>query len=565
MAQIRRLAAVALAASLLSACTEQAAAPSGLPAVPSATGDGARRPLVGSHYFGNAWPVNFIAGFRRADVPGDFRRLADDGFNSVVLVVSWGDFQPVTSPCCQYDERAWERLHFLLEQARIAKLRVVLRVGYAWSYHPLAGDSSERAHALMNQPQARAAYLRFVQRLARETGDKPQVVLTFMTWEDQWLRRIDDDARGDFRQFAASRTDAASFLAPQAELPTPTGDHAALFNAYWDWLVIEKIYKPAAAELPSLSYEARIDKEPNYVTSPDGARRIDRWLGHEGMLRQRPGHPVTIYWAPFWGAQNDGEKLSAERSLVLLQALLTEVRGNTAGQPLYIDQFNVVDNTLGHERNAVIASDQIPAFLDGAVCTLKANDVLGYAFWTGRDYAESPVFNPAFGYGLDGWTWQGAGDGTEALEAMPIGDFRLRLRAGDGISQVITPRRGRVPQADARPDRTCVTADVARPSQLSVRAGAGAAVALDFPKAGRQTQCAPIAPAPVADALDLHLQLQGGELALLDVQLFDHVQVGDIYGRDGKPGPLRDAVRRMNGDFRAPVMPARCDVATPDG
>ncbi len=565
MAQIRRLAAVALAAALLAACSERAAAPAVSPAAPTAIESSKLGPLAGSHYFGNAWPMNFIAGFRRADVPGDFRRLADDGFNSVVLVVSWGDFQPVTAPCCQYDERAWERLHFLLEQARIANLRVVLRVGYAWSYHPLAGDTSERVHALMNQPQARAAHLRFVQRLARETADKPQVALTFMTWEDQWLRRIDDSARGDFQQFAATRPDAAPFLAGQASLPTPTGDHAALFNAYWDWLVIEKIYTPSAAELPSLSYEARIDKEPNYVVGPDGTRHIDRWLGHEGMLRQRPGHPVTIYWAPFWGARNEGEKLPAERSLALLQALLTEVRGNTTGQPLYIDQFNVVDNTLGYERNAVIASDEIPAFLDRAVCTLKANDVLGYAFWTGRDYAENPVFNPAFGYGLEGWTWQGAGDGSEALEAMPMGDFRLRLQAGDGVSQAITPKRGRVPRADARSDRTCVTAEVARPSQLLVRAGAGTAVSLDFPAAGRQTQCALIEPAPVADVLDLRLQLQRGELALLDVQLFDHVQLGGITGRDGKPGPLRDAVRRMNGDFRAPVTPARCRVATPAG
>src|SRR6478736_8102747 len=113
-------------AIVLSACGQPAVAP-------TATAP----PLVGVHYFGTAWPMNFIGGFRRASVPGDFRRIAGDGFNSVVLLVSWGDFQPVTSPCCQYDERAWERLHFLLEQARLAKLQVVLRVGCACTFHPL--------------------------------------------------------------------------------------------------------------------------------------------------------------------------------------------------------------------------------------------------------------------------------------------------------------------------------------------------------------------------------------------------------------------------------------------
>jgi len=318
-----------------------------------------------------------------------------------------------------------------LEQARLAKLRVVLRVGYAWTYHPLAGDSSERAHRLMNQPEARAAYLRFVQRLSRETADRPEVALTFMTWEDQWLRRIDESGRADFRQFAASRPDARAILSPQAPLPTATGDQAALFNAYWDWLVIEKLYTPATAHLPSLSYEARIDKEPNYVTGPDGVRTIDRWLGHEGMLRQRPGHPVTIYWAPFWGADNQGEKLGAERSLALLQALLADVRGHTHGQPLFIDQFNVIDNSVGHEANAALRADEIAPFLDRAVCTLKENGVMGYAFWTGQDYAENPLYNPAFGYGLDGWSWQGPGAARQALEAMPMGDFQLRLHAGE--------------------------------------------------------------------------------------------------------------------------------------
>ena len=62
--------AVALAAALLAACSERAAAPAVSPAAPTAIEGSKLGPLVGSHYFGNAWPMNFIAGFRRADVPG---------------------------------------------------------------------------------------------------------------------------------------------------------------------------------------------------------------------------------------------------------------------------------------------------------------------------------------------------------------------------------------------------------------------------------------------------------------------------------------------------------------
>jgi len=550
--RIRPVAALLLAAAL-AACGQPAVAP---PDAQQAAKDAPKAPLVGVHYFGTAWPMNFIGGFRRAAVPGDFRRIADDGFNSVVLLVSWGDFQPVTSPCCQYDERAWERLHFLLEQARLAKLQVVLRVGCACTFHPLAGGSGERVQRLLNQPAERAAYLQFVQRLGRETAGEPQVVLTFMSWEDQWLRSIDESGRADFQQFAATRPDAGALLSPRASLPTATGDQAELFNAYWDWLVIEKLYTPATAYLPSLSYEARIDKEPAYVTGPDGVRRVDRWLGHEGMLRQRPGYPVTMYWAPFWGAANQGEKLDAKRSLKLLRALLKDVRQHAA-QPLFIDQFNVIDNTVGFEANAQIRAEEIPPFLDRAACTLKTNNVMGYAFWTGQDYAENKLYNPAFGYGLDGWQWQGEGDGRTPLEAMPMGDFQLRLRAGDGVSQTVPSSRGRVLAVDGLPDQACVTADVTQPAQLSMPAGNGPGVPLGFPAIALQTRCAAIEPQPVDGALDVRLALARGELALRDVRIFDHVQLGGMYDLDGRPGAILPAVRKMNHDFRE--EPSRCE------
>ncbi len=175
-------------------------------------------PMMGVHYFGNAWPKNFIAGFRRANVPADFARIAADGFNSVVLVVSWGDFQPVMSPCCTDDERAWERLQFLLDQAERAHLKVVLRVGFPHSFHPHSGDVDVRLIGLTNEAGARAAYQQFVQRLGREIHGHPEVVLAFMSWEDQHLTKITEAARDDYRAFAATRPELSWM--PDAALPT---------------------------------------------------------------------------------------------------------------------------------------------------------------------------------------------------------------------------------------------------------------------------------------------------------------------------------------------------------
>ena len=160
-------------------------------------------------------------------------------------------------------------------------------------------------------------------------------------------------------------------------LPDATRD-ARLFHGYWDWLVIEKLLEPAAPLFPALSFEARIDSEPRLEPGPDGAPVVAEWITHDGMMRMPQGHPLTIYWAPFWGALNRGEQLPAARSLELLDALLRQ-SAEKSGRPLFIDQFNFVDNTPGHEHNAVIRPEEIPAFLHDAVCTMKRHDVLGYA------------------------------------------------------------------------------------------------------------------------------------------------------------------------------------------
>jgi hypothetical protein len=562
--------------AVLGACRREdagreAAATGDSTGVPAAPGDGSTREIpdappelrgrVAAHWFGGQWPKNWLAGFRRADVAGDFATLKADGFDTVVLLVAWGDFQPVAAPCCTWDERAFERLRFVLERADAAGLKVMLRIGYGWSFHPEAGDVGERQQAVLNRDDVRAAYHAFVRRIGAEVAGRDEVVLAFMSWEDQWLRRVDPSAQALFDEYAA--TLPADAPRP-AGLPDPTAD-ARTFHGYWDWLVREKFYRPAVGTLPNLSYEARIDREPVWSTGADGERVVAEWLPHEGMY-DLPGAPLlTIYWAPFWGALNRGEQLTAARSLELLTALLREARGR-GGKPLFVDQFNVVDNTPGHEHNAVLAPAEIPAFLHRAACVLRAEGVAALGIWTARDYAESPLYNPAFGYGLDGWTLRDgdAAAPASALEALAGGDFRVRLVPGRTLAQRVPARHGRLPRAgDALDDRTCVEADVRAPGVLQVRAG-GAAATLSFAVAGRHRRCAAIVPAPGDDGLDVALTPESGDLAVRSVQVFDHVQYGGLRTLDGDEGPLLEPMRRLAADFRAEPLPARCAVPAPD-
>jgi len=536
--------------------TPSTSAATGAAAVAVAAAPDPLQGRVAAHYFGRQWPKNFIAGFRREHVAEDFARLRADGFDTVVLLVSWGDFQPVMDPCCGYDERAFERLHFLLERADEQELKVMLRLGYAWFFHPGAGDVGDRQHRLMNQPEARDAFQRFLARLSRELTDHPHVVLGFMSWEDQWLRQIDESARADYLEYLAtlppdpSRTDV---------LPDPV-NQSLLFHGFWDWLVIEKLYRPALSQFPRLSYEARVDREPRFEPGPDGAPVVAEWIGHEGMTRLPDDQVLTIYWAPFWGAVNQGEQLPAERSLHLFDVMLKET-SDEGRRPLFIDQFNFVDNTPGHESNAVLRPEEIASFLHQSVCLMRSRGVVGYGLWTARDYAENSLHNPTFGYGLEGWDLQRtAGPAAAALQSLPSGDFQLRLEAGDQLAQRVPGRHGRLPRSgDELADQVCVEAEVIAPGLLTVQAGTGPATTLDFDAAGRQRRCGTLMPEPVDGDLPVTLRLRDGELALREVHIFDHVQHGGLYGLDGEPGPLLDAVRRMNRDFRAEPAPRRCD------
>lgn len=508
---------------------------------------------VAAHWFGRQWPKNFLPGFRREHVPGDFAQLKADGFDTVILLVPWGDFQPVFDPCCSYDERAFERLRFLVDEAEKAGLKVMLRLGYGWSFHPQAGDIGVRQQRVLNEAPVREAFFAFLQRVSRETRGREHVVLSFMSWEDLWLRRVDESAREDWQAFLATLpADARG----DGTLPDPTAD-ARHFHGFWDWLLVERFIEPATALFPALSLEVRVDSDPRFEPGPDGQPVVAEWIDHAGMAALPEGLPLTLYWAPFWGALNQGEQLPASRSLALFDAMLGKF--DQPGRALFIDQFNFVDNTPGYENNAVLRPEEVPAFLHAAVCTMAARDVMGYGVWTTRDYAESPLHNPAFGYGLEGWSLERASGAApeDALEPQPGGDFLLAFEAGDRLSQAVPARHGRLPQAgDALADQVCVEAEVREPGTLSVRAG-GEPVALAFDARGVQRRCAAIAPAPGQGVLAFDIAAASGRFGLRDAQLFDHVQYGGLYDLHGQPGPLLDPLRRMNRDFAGGA--ARCD------
>jgi len=69
--------------------------------------------ITAATYYGNAWVINFWnSDFSSTDQ--NMERIKKDGFNTVVLVIPWREFQPGISPP-QYNDVAFARLNYIIE------------------------------------------------------------------------------------------------------------------------------------------------------------------------------------------------------------------------------------------------------------------------------------------------------------------------------------------------------------------------------------------------------------------------------------------------------------------
>ena len=127
-----------------------------------------------THYWAGGYPKSFWDGLDPSRVDADFARIRQDGFNTVVLAVSWPEFQPRLTPTPAYDERAFGDLAMLIRKAGEHGLRVALRVGFIWSFRPDAELPTPCAWTRRSTtPQSARRGLDFVGEVCRRVCDSP--------------------------------------------------------------------------------------------------------------------------------------------------------------------------------------------------------------------------------------------------------------------------------------------------------------------------------------------------------------------------------------------------------
>ena len=510
--------------------------------------------LRATHYWAGVYPKNFWDGLDAARVDRDFERIRGDGFNAIVLAVSWTDFQPRLTPAPAYDERAFASLALLMAKARAHGLRVALRVGFPWSFRPDAElPNAERIDAAFADPRVRAAWLAFVDEVCRRACADANLALAFLSWEDLTPfnllgaepNRAHPGFRREFVGFLRERHTLDAIgdrygrrFATWDDVGVPARREAAFALAldWWDHALIEDFVRPARKRFPGLALEVRIDQDPVWR---DGAVH---WNGHHKTIAGTGADATIVYFHTAWGMKNEGDRVAAPPVLAALDRLLGDTRKQAKRSALFVDQFNFFDNTPGFARNTRLAESAFDPMLAGSAAIL-ARHRAGYALWTDTDYVASILYNARFRRGLDGLTAIGA--------ATPVGGddtaSSLRLAPGAAVAQRVVAAGREDGFALGERGTVCVEGRSLAAGDAPVRVTGlpGAAIEMALPASGAR-RCAE---APLAPEFTFTLAAGNAPIAIAGVELYRHTQRSRVYTIDGTPGPQRDAIRALNREL----------------
>ena len=357
-----------------------------------------------AHYFSDGWALNMWQILDTRHIKRELLAVKEDGFNTIILVVPWRGFQTdQLSPA--YDSFYEGKLRSVMAAAERLNLSIIVRVGYS---HQVFVDSHlsgiRQAQRLLIDTETCEAWLDYLRRLYRICHGYHSFYQGFLSWEEFWhafanWQLLDEPTR----QEMAVSSGFLDYLAAQGinevnEIPKPDGPLQAEYHGFTN-ASIRETYNKATQAFPGLGMEFRVDKE----RLPDGDAfywaKNDDYADIDALRYS--------YWAPFMGAKNEGEKLSAAEASHLLEHMLDDVSFGGERPNHVVDQFNFVDETpLFKGVHAEIADEEVADFLRNSV-PLFLEKSRGYGIWSYRDYRQNILFNARFLRGLHGWEVSG--------------------------------------------------------------------------------------------------------------------------------------------------------------
>lgn len=504
---------------------------------------GAAGYLKSATYYSNDWVINFWNS-ESSNMDEELARIAGDGFNNIILVVPWREFQPGTAPCT-YNDYAWSKLDQVMEAAAAQGLSVMLRVGYTWDYYG-RDNVLDRYRGLMYDESIRSAWLEYVGCLYERASAHRNFCGGFLTWEDFWNFTDSSKSLGagiggkkiarqcGYTDYAMEHYSLEELeemyghsLDSYDDLYFPGEDSFArkVFYEFYDQF-LNQLLAESQEVFPGLSMEVRLDADT--VRHPDGS--LEGFMHSSTFPCQNAAYTSVMYSVPM-GFLNEYERITAEEALEKVPMFLNRLHVFSGGKPVYVDQFLFTDNTIGFEHNARLKDDQKALYLDGIVPIFKSM-TMGYGIWTYRDYGDNKLYNAQFGLDQEGWSFVGQSRVVERG-----GSRQAMIPAGAGIYQNIGNR-----MTGTTGDDTHVRfkAESEGRSSLSIRVGSQMRT---VEVAGEKTveltfkNCS---------AKDFSINAEKEAVYVDDIQVFTFVTQGGLYGMDGSEEACIEALRVMN-------------------
>lgn len=495
-------------------------------------------------YTSDAWVSNFW-NTESDHMDEELAQIHADGFNSIILVIPWREFQPDTVPI-SYNSYAFSKLDRVMDSAGNHGLGVVIRLGYTWDYYADEA-SSQRFRELLREPRIQEAWMDYARKVYQAASAHGNFRGGFMTWEDMWNYVEDATNFGDGQR---SKTEAEQIgfhdylrkhysvkelnkiynptedFAKYEDVYIPSRSQAAyrlFFEFYDDWL--NETLTTTQKVFPGLSMEVRLDWDVISGGSDDGS---DLSFTHESTYACGNADFTSTMYSVSMG-QAQGAQLGAGQAVDGMTKKLAYLREHNDGKPVFIDQLLYMDETEGFENNARLQPSQRGAFLTGITGALSAH-TNGYGIWTYRNYGNNPVYNCQFALGSKGWDVSGGS------VAEHDGSRMMRLGEGGSVSQKIGHRIGGRTTHD---NHVRFTADSDEPVTVTVTMGLESREVTVEGRKDYDLNFGELSYYSVEFTSD-------GIVWLDNIQVYNFVQDGQLYDIDGSALSCIGSMRALN-------------------
>lgn len=402
-------------------------------------------------YFGDAWPINFW-GTEDDNMEVNFTRIKADGFNSIILVVPWREFQPGDMGN-MYNEAAFAKLDKIMKCADDHGLMVTLRIGYCWDYSGDASLPDRYSGVVQDGSNDRKLWMDYCKTIYDRVSDYGNFQGGFITWEDFWdyTSNMDRDLTRALSIRMASRSGYQDYLKAHYSLAEVGAVYGKTFNDYSEiWIperkrpeaklffefydsFLNKLLEESQEVFPGLSMEVRSDGDPVYQT--DGSYT---YYSHAATYPCADAEYPALMYSVSLGQQNNSDHISAETALAAFQKNMNSLM-EKSGKKYFMEQLLYMDSTEAFSYNTQIEESQVGDFVKNLAPVLK-NTTCGYGLWVYRNYVNDCVYNGQFALGTTGWETTGNVEKTEH-----DGSKAVTLAKDSVISQNV---HGRLAQRD---------------------------------------------------------------------------------------------------------------------